>query len=36
MITRQIPSRLAQLLDLPCATVIIELNIEGNTATAAA
>ena len=30
----QIPSRLAQLLDLPCATVIIELNIDGNTATA--
>jgi electron transfer flavoprotein beta subunit len=30
----QIPSRIAQLLDLPCATVIIELNIEGDQATA--
>lgn len=30
----QIPSRIAQLLDLPCATVVVELNIDGNTATA--
>ena len=30
----QIPSRIAQLLDLPCATVIVELNIEGNQASA--
>ncbi len=30
----QVPSRLAQLLDLPCATVIVELNIDGSTATA--
>ena len=30
----QVPSRLAQLLDLPCATVVVELNIDGNTANA--
>lgn len=28
----QIPSRIAQLLDVPCATVIVELNIDGNSA----
>ena len=30
----QIPARIAQLLDLPCATVIVELTVEGNQATA--
>ncbi len=30
----QIPSRIAQILDLPCATVIVELEIEGSNATA--
>lgn len=30
----QIPSRLAELLNIPCATVIVELTIDGNKATA--
>lgn len=30
----QIPSRIAQLLDLPCATVVVELNVDGDQATA--
>ena len=30
----QVPSRIAQILDLPCATVIVELEIDGTSASA--
>ena len=30
----QLPSRLSQLMDLPCATVVVELNVDGERATA--